>query len=192
MLIDWKMFRRLSFIFIFIIIISFFISCIVHPSVSDFLNLADSKNNLGVTSSKTTKCIQYIVNNGLKVPLQMFLLSLIPIPFFYFMPMVLTAIATGVVLYLPFNNELKGKLSFSDILLGMLPHMIIEIFGFLIVASGVYCINRIIRSKLYKNTTANISLVEAIKKLAIMYFLIALPLIVIAAFIEAFVTPLLS
>ena len=133
-----------------------------------------------------------MINNGLKVPFEMFLLSLIPIPFFYFIPMILTALVTGIVLYLPFMAELKGKLSTSTVLLSLLPHMMIEIFGFLIVACGVYYVNQSIRSKLFKKIPTNLTFVESIKQLFLKYCLIALPSFIVAAFIESFITPLIS
>lgn len=103
--------------------------------------------------------MQYIINNGLKIPFQMFLLSLIPIPLLFFLLILLTATAIGIVLYIPFMSEITGELSLMNVLLGILPHMFIEVFGFLIVACGIYYVNKSIRDKLFK------------KNLLIVYFL---------------------
>lgn len=190
MVINWKLFKKFACLFIVIMGISFLIAYFFKPSVTDFLNLADSNKELGITSDRTTKFLQYFINNGIKVPFQMFLLALLPIPFVYFLPIVLTAILTGIVFYIPFMPGIEGKLSLINILLGLLPHLFIEIFGFLIVACGLYYVNKSVRSKLFHRKTVSISFFESMKQFFSMYCWIALPALVIAAFIEAFITPL--
>ncbi|MGO2083901.1 stage II sporulation protein M [Vagococcus sp.] len=192
MTIDWKLFKKFTLLFIGISVTSFLLAYFLKPNVNDFLNLADSNNKLGIVSNRTEKLIQYIVNNGFKVPFQIFLLSLIPIPLLYFLPVLLTAVVTGIVFYIPFMPELEGKLSLVNIVLGIIPHMFIEVFGFLIVTCGVYYVNKSIRSKLFKKSSSNLTFIESLKQLFFMYCCLALPALVMAAFIEAFITPLIS
>lgn len=192
MTINWKLFKKFAIFFIVIMVISFFAAYFLKPSVTDFLNLADSDNNLGLSSDRTTAFVQYVINNGVKVPFQMFLLTFIPIPLVYFSPIILTAVLTGIVFYVPFMPGLEGKLNLIDIMLGTFPHMFIEIFGFLIVACGLYSVNKSIRSKLFRKKTSNLPFFESIKQLLLMYCLVALPTIIIAAFIEAFITPMVG
>lgn len=190
--INWALLKKFLMLFIFFIALSFFLSYLIKPNIHDFLNLADRHNKLEITSDSLTKFVQYSINNGLKVPFQMLLLSLIPLPFLYFFPVILTAIMTGIVLYIPFMSELAGKVSFSNILLGLLPHIIIEVFGFLIVACGAYYINQSIRSKLFKKIPIQMTFIASINHFLLTYCLVALPSFIIAAFIEAFITPLFS
>lgn len=190
--INWKLFRKFVFGFIFIILTSFIVSYLVKPSLNDFLSLTDNIGDLGIPASRTAKFFQYFINNGIKVPFQMLILSFIPIPLLYFSPMFLTAIVTGIVLYIPFMAEAAGKMTLVDILAGLLPHMVIEFFGFLIIVSSVYYVNQAIRSQLFKKISSEFSITESLKELLKIYFLFALPCLVIAAAIEAYITPLIS
>lgn len=106
MTINWKLFKKFTLFFIVIMVISFFAAYFLKPSVTDFLNLADSDSNLGLSSDRTTAFVQYVINNGIKVPFQMFLLTFIPIPLVYFSPIILTAVLTGIVFYVPFMSGL--------------------------------------------------------------------------------------
>lgn len=72
MTIDWKLFKKITVLFIVICSTSFLISCIIKLNVNDFLSLADSNNKLGLPSSSQTKFVQYVINNGLRIPFQMF------------------------------------------------------------------------------------------------------------------------
>ncbi|MFW2435651.1 hypothetical protein ACQ23P_09515 [Staphylococcus cohnii] len=55
-------------------------------------------------SSGLSAVIIYIVNNGFIVPLQMFLLSLIPIQFLYFFNLIYSSILPGIVIGILIKN----------------------------------------------------------------------------------------
>lgn len=88
---------------------------IITTLISYFLtpNLSELNQNLDRVSNDAaglSKVFVYVVNNGLHVPLQMFFLSLIPIPFLYLCNLILTAIIPGILfgimLHLSFAESL--------------------------------------------------------------------------------------
>lgn len=193
MIIDKRLLLKFSLGFFIIIVISFALCFVLQPSANDFLSFVGDRN-LGVVDidSKNQDFIRYLINNGFKVPFQMLYLAVIPIPLIYFFPMILTAAVTGVILYLPFTADLQGHLSLLDILIGIIPHMLIEVSGFLIVACGTYHLNRYIRSKLFKRISSDLKFSDCLLYLFKSYILIALPMFIVAAAIEAYITPLLG
>ena len=183
--------RRFALVTIGIILISFGISLFMKPDILEFINWADSKTS-ETNKTQIGKFFQYVVNNGIKVPFQMLILSLIPIPFVYYLPVALTAVATGVVLYLPFTPQLQDKMSFFKVFLGVFPHATIELFSFFIVLAVLFEFNKAIRSHLFKKSNSKFGVVYAFKKIVTVYCFVAFPLLVVAAFIEAFITPMIT
>lgn len=182
---------RFALVTIGIILISFGMSLFIKPDILEFINWADSKIS-ETNQTQIGKFFQYVVNNGIKVPFQMLILSLIPIPFVYYLPVALTAIATGVVLYLPFTPQLQDKMSFYKVFLGIFPHASIELFSFFVILAVLYQFNKAIRSHLFKKVNSELGVIYTFKKIATVYCFIAFPLLVIAAFIEAFITPMIT
>ena len=162
-----------------IFILAFLVSIIVRPSIFGLLNWADDKG-IGVSKTPLDKFFQYIINNGIKVPMQMFILSIIPIPFLYYLPVALTAAVTGFMFYLPFSSDLQGKLVFSDILLDILPHSLIEILAFFILLAIQYQLNEAIRYRVFKHKPLEEKWSNILKK-AFLSYLLAFPIFVFAA-----------
>ncbi|GAK10808.1 hypothetical protein JCM19039_449 [Geomicrobium sp. JCM 19039] len=135
----------------------------------------------------------YVVNNSVYVPMQMLIFALIPIPFLYVINIAMTSFSVGLALYLPmaFANE---ELLFSDILIGIVPHFMFEFLGFCIAAALLYKLNKsIIRSitNLFRNKKKeNSSILGNVKNFFIGYFVLVFPVLIFAAVIEAFITPL--
>ena len=168
---DENYFKRSLKIFIIatsLLLLSFTLSIIFNPSFETFKN---------------------ILNNAIRVPFQMFIFSLIPIPFLYFLNIVSTSIITGIAfgfaIHFDFN---KGLL----MVLSSIPHAIIETFAMCFVISGLYKLNKTIIRKISnlfrKNKKQNFSFVLAFSNLLKIYFLIALPLYILAAFLETYFT----
>lgn len=174
-----------------IMLLSFGIALWVKPDIMGIINWTDTK---GFSSNKTQteKFLQYVMNNGVKVPFQMLLLSLIPIPFVYYAPVALTAAVTGVIFYLPFAPQLQDKMSFLKVFLGVFPHSTIEFFSFTVISAALYFFNNAIRAYVFKKVHSDIRVLYAAKRAAAAYGLVAFPLLVIAAFVEAFLTPLIT
>lgn len=192
MLKDYKtLISKFTLVTLGIMILSFGIALFMKPDIMGIINWADKKIS-GTSKTQIEKFLQYVINNGIKVPFQMFFLSLIPIPFAYYLPVALTAAATGVIFYLPFTPQLQDKMSFLKIFLGVIPHSIIEFFGFIVISAVLYQLNQAIRSRLFKKVYSEIGVIYGFKKVATTYCFVAFPLLVIAAFIEAFITPMIG
>ena len=69
----------------------------VHPSFNDLKNMGNASEKIGNTKG-LEKVWKYIVNNGFRVPLQMFILALLPIPYLYLINLVVTIIMPGILL----------------------------------------------------------------------------------------------
>ena len=69
---------------IIIFLISFVLSIIFSPSLETFKNTANGISSKLIEAHGMNKVWLYILNNAIKVPFQMFVFSLIPIPFYTF------------------------------------------------------------------------------------------------------------
>ncbi|MBF7027446.1 stage II sporulation protein M [Staphylococcus sp. 23_2_20_HW] len=97
------------------------------------------------SSSGLERVFEYIVNNGIVVPLQMFILSLIPIQFLYLFNLIYSSILPGIVMGIAIKiNVYKAII----IIVPILPHTTLEILGFCIFASALYQFNKSIRIKI--------------------------------------------
>ena len=88
---------KIFIVTVFIFLISLTLSAIFSPpkeSVKSIIN-GLPKN---ITHMKGIQLIwDYIIQNGLKLPLQMFILALIPIPFIYSIILMISSVAFGVI-----------------------------------------------------------------------------------------------
>ncbi|WP_210135407.1 stage II sporulation protein M [Staphylococcus sp. GDX8P80P] len=159
----------------------------VHPSLNELKNMGNASEKIGNTKG-LEKVWKYIVNNGFRVPLQMFILALLPIPYLYLINLVVTILMPGImfgfVLSFDLHKGLIGCIAF-------IPHYTFEVMGFCILASALYMLNKAItrrftnlfRKNKKENYAIKVNLINVIKS----YVLIALPLIIIAAFLETYV-----
>lgn len=189
---DENYFKRSLKIFIIatsLLLLSFTLSIIFNPSFETFKNISNKVPSSLDNAQGLNKLWQYILNNAIRVPFQMFIFSLIPIPFLYFLNIVSTSIITGIAfgfaIHFDFN---KGLL----MVLSSIPHAIIETFAMCFVISGLYKLNKTIIRKISnlfrKNKKQNFSFVLAFSNLLKIYFLIALSLYILAAFLETYFT----
>lgn len=173
---------RFSLVTLGIMTLSFGIALFMKPDIMGIIYWADKKITF-TSKTQLDKFLNYVINNGIKVPFQMFILSLIPIPFAYYLPVVLTAAATGVIFYLPFTPQLQEKMNFLKVFINVIPHGIIEFFGFIVLSAVLYQLNQAIRSRLFKKVNSEIGVIYGFKKVVTTYCFVAFPLLVIAAFI---------
>ena len=68
---------------IIIFLITLTLAIIFSPSLETFKNMTNGQHGNISKTNGLIKLWQYIINNGFKVPFQMLILSLIPIPFLY-------------------------------------------------------------------------------------------------------------
>ncbi|MCJ1667059.1 stage II sporulation protein M [Staphylococcus sp. NRL 16/872] len=189
-LIDLDIVKRALKIFIvatICLIITTIICYFIHPSFNELKDLGSTSEKIS-DANGLERVWKYIVNNGFQVPLQMFILALLPIPYLYLINLVVTIILPGIMLGFLINFDMhKGMAG----LIAFIPHYTFEIMGFCILASALYLLNKAItrrftnlfRKNKKENYPIKTNLINVIKS----YIFIALPLIIIAAFLETYV-----
>ncbi|WP_214754827.1 stage II sporulation protein M [Exiguobacterium sp. s16] len=183
-------FFRLWVIFLVTSIGSYFLfrAVIAPEQVDEILaQLGESFESQGLTfdSSARETMIALFVNNT-RVTLLAFLLGMIPL-FIPYMFVVINAAVIGLVAMLV---GFAGESVIRVIVLGILPHGIIEISAILLGAAMGLSLNRYIWKKLRgkeTDVTFKALFVAGVKT----FLVIAVPLLAISAIIEAYVTPLL-
>ncbi|MFC5712867.1 stage II sporulation protein M [Thalassorhabdus alkalitolerans] len=127
-----------------------------------------------------------IVLNNLQVSFFVLILGFIPVLFLPALSPVITGLSVSVVLAF---TQAAGENPLSVFALGILPHGIIEMIGlFLCSAAGIY-ISLSIAKKIFSPNRDSIELTLRIGQAFKTYFGVVVPLIIIAALIEGFVTP---
>ena len=172
-----------------ILIISFILSSIFSPSLDTFKSIGDQIPSSLDKATGLNKVWEYIINNGFRVPIQMLILSLIPIPFLYCVNLIFTSTITVIMFGFVINFDFhKG----SIVILSSIPHIVVEIFAMCFVVSGLFKLNQAIVRKISnlfrKEKKQNVSFKQALIQLIKTYILIALPLYFIAAFLETYFT----
>ncbi|WP_345773118.1 stage II sporulation protein M [Mammaliicoccus sp. C-M11] len=171
-----------------LMLISGIITYIVNP------NIEIIKNIQGLPEDKQRaegleKVWQYIINNGFKVPLQMLILSIIPIPFLYSANLISTSILTGFVFTLLIRVDLHSGLIGVG---SSIPHTVLELLSYAVFAAALYLLNksiiRMISNLFRKNKKTKISFLKSIVTVAKVYILLVLPLSIIVAFLETYFT----
>lgn len=141
-----------------------------------------------------------LFKNNIQVPLQILLLALLPIPFVYSIVLVFNGITIGSFFYIyeaVQHTHGEGDPLFSVILKDFLPHAVIELLAFIIATALAYRINQwIFRNIIRLFQKQNKWRVRYTFKQILLYSIITFaaiifPLILIAAFIEAFITPII-
>lgn len=142
-------------------------------------------------SSGLGAVIIYIVNNGFIVPLQMFLLSLIPIHFLYFFNLIYSSILPGIVIGILLKiNFYKAIVN----IISVFPHTTLEILGFYIFVSVLFQLNKSIRSKireLFKKNGKRTSIIKSLYNTVKIYIFAVIPVIVLAAICEEYLRKIL-
>lgn len=168
------------------------ITYFVNPDFKVVLGEINAKSSNEISdSSGLEKVWFYIVNNGFKVPLQMFILALIPIQFLYSLNIISTAAIPGVLFGIILQeNAGKG----IELIIATIPHYIFEIFALCLFAAILFELNKVIRVKirsLFKRTINKQSLIKKFSETVFTYAALVLPIIIMAAFLETFIADLL-
>lgn len=182
--------RALKFLIVALLIfsITFILAIIFSPSLENLKTLSTNESPVLSKATGIQKFWQYILNNAFRVPSQMLLLCVVPVPFLYYINIIITSILPGIFLGFAIHIDLyQGSMVF----IASLPHIVLELLGLCFIASGLYKINQSIIRKISnifrKNKKQNLSLQLAIVNLLKIYVFIALPLIILAAFFENYV-----
>ncbi|MBF0769388.1 stage II sporulation protein M [Staphylococcus warneri] len=183
--------RTIKFLVTILIIflVTFILAIIFSPSTETIKNLSKGIPSNVANAVGLEKVWEYILNNGFKVPFQMLILAIIPIPFLYYLNIISTAIPPAIALGFVINYDIyKGIM----VTISSIPHFFVEILAFCFVASGLVKVNQAIIRKITnlfrKNKKENLSLKLSIINLLKIYVFIALPLFVIAAFFENYLS----
>ncbi|MFD1472375.1 stage II sporulation protein M [Companilactobacillus mishanensis] len=174
--------------FVGVSLITFLVLLIVHPSLNSILtDISKSKSG---TEDMTgfALMIEYFVNNAFKVNFQMFYLSLILVPFIYLLPIILTSALTGAVFYFPI---VLPKLSFATLAAGFSIHWILELLGYCIFIAALYPFQKILRKQffnLFKHKASLSALKTPAINLLTVYVFAVVPIMLVAAALEAFVS----
>ena len=94
------------------------------------------------------------------VPLQMFILSLIPIQFLYVINIISTASLPGILFGIVLQANFKKGFG---IIISSIPHFLVEVFAFCLFAAILFELNKGIRIKL-RNVFKNDKEISLIKR----------------------------
>lgn len=173
-----------------IIVVSAILTYLIHPDIQSTINSVSSNVPKSVERQNGFDLVvAYIINNGLKVPLQMLILGLIPVPFLYWLQPVFTAILPGILFGIVFNMSFTKGIT---IVFSSLPHMLTEILAFCFWIVALDRINKWMRNKISKKKNNSTQFMDEIKQLLTSYVKYVLPLIIIAAFLETYVADWIS
>lgn len=86
--------------------------------------------------------MEIFVNNAFIVPLVSLILSIIPIPYLYFIPTISTIYSLSVIIGVTFSYKFNEGIA---IFIGILPHGILEIYLTSIELSMLFLLNAYIR-----------------------------------------------
>lgn len=181
--------RAITFLIVAVIItiIAMIITYIVSPDPKEVNAAISGKASDGLNESTGLKKVwAFIVNNGFLVPLQMFMLALIPIQFLYYINIIFTAALPGILfgLILQFDNKIVPELIISA-----LPYYAVEVFAFCLLAAILFELNQVIRFKIksiFRKSKEKESIFNKVLETIIVYVVLTLPLMIIAAFFETY------
>jgi len=121
----------------------------------------------------------------------MFILSLIPIQFLYFLNIIITVFLPGVLYGISLQESFGKGLS---LIVSSVPHYVFEIFAFSLFAAILFKFNKVVRAKIKKIFKKNKSKQYFIKNLLDVvktYVIFVLPIIIIAAFLETYIADII-
>lgn len=193
--INKTIFKRAVVFFIIaatITILTTILTYIINPDLKEAIgSLKGNSPNQLRESIGIKKVWAYVVNNGFWVPLQMFVLTLIPVQFLYLVNIVSTAFLPGVLFgaVLQFDSR-KG----IEIITSTIPHYFVEIFAFCLFAAVLFELNQVVRIKIrnvIRKDKDKTFLVRKILESIKMYGILILPMIIVAAFLETYIADLI-
>jgi hypothetical protein len=175
-----------------ITIIATVITYIINPNLGEINEgLGNNLPDQVKESEGLKKVWSFIVNNGFMVPLQMFILALIPIQFLYLLNIISTVALPGIFFGIALQVGFKKGLG---IIISATPHYVFEVFAFCLFAAVLFKLNQIVRGKIkgiFKKDETGASLVKNILGSLKIYVVLILPIIIIAAFLETYIADII-
>lgn len=187
-----KSFWRYWIFSLTVIIVAYLILLFLQVDIKEIVTELE-KSNPALKEDKTAQSYWegtlHIFNNNWIVCLQILLFSFIPIPFLNTLSLILSTATLGVVLYASQQVEMN---IFKTVILGLLPHSILEISVFILATFYGEKMNKQIRekikSKLFRIEKKGSSLRKQLKETMTVFILVVTPFIFIAAIIEGYIT----
>lgn len=165
-----------------------FVLYIIGLKIEDFSSYPNIE--LNNKSNNLDGFIEIFINNSFIVPLVTLIIAFIPIPYLYMIPTISTVFSLSVAIGIEFAYKLNEGVA---LLIGILPHGLLEIYIMSIELSIMFVINRYIRKKLVniikKEKEKLPNLMNIIATILKYYCLYMLPLTFVCALIEVFITP---
>lgn len=164
--------------------VTYIINLDIHGIMS---NLNDRTPESIKDEAGLNKVWEYIVNNGMMVPMQMFILSLIPIQFLYLINIIVTVTLPGILFGMIFQFDLGKGMS---MMVSSIPHYLFEVFAFCIFAAVLFELNKSLRLKIktvLKKEEQKLFIGSTVITTVKTYILLVLPLIITAALLETYI-----
>lgn len=184
--------KRANKFMIFNLILSVLIGIIffiIGMRINDFSDYPNLNLNNKVDNS-LNGLIEIFCNNAFIMPLTSLIIALIPIPYLYLIPAISTIFSLSMAIGIQFAYKFNEG---TVLLLGILPHGLLEIYIISILLSLLFALNKYIRNSLVnlfkKNKTYLPKFLNVIISICKCYLLVMLPLTFICALIEVFITP---
>lgn len=184
--------KRTNKFMIFNIIVSVLIGIIffiIGMNINDFSDYPNLNLNNKVNNSLNA-LIEIFCNNAFIMPLASLIITLIPIPYLYMIPSISTIFSLSMAIGIQFAYKFNEG---TVLLLGILPHGLLEIYIMSVLLSLLFVINKYIRNSLVnlfkKNKTYLPKFLNLITSICKCYLLVMLPLTFVCALIEVFITP---
>ena len=190
-----SLYKRAIKFFVFAICITILVTVvtyIINPDLKEMTTMVEKRLSDDIVKSIGIKKVwSFIAYNGVKVPLQMILLSLIPIQFLYFANTILTASLPGILFGIMLRENFKIGIG---IILSATSYFVFEIFAFCLLSSILFELNQTVRIKignLYKKDKTKVFLVKKIIETVKVYAILFLPMIIFSALLETYVADII-
>lgn len=175
-----------------ITMIATMITYLINPEVKGILGGIGNDLPDEVKESEGMKKVwAYIVNNGLMVPLQMFILALIPIQFLYLVNIITTVTLPGILFGVALQIQIEKGFG---IIIATIPHYLVEVFAFCLLAAVLFELNQVVRRKIrsiFKRDEAGPSLIKKVLETIKIYAVFVLPIMMIAALVETYLADII-
>ena len=167
---------------IIVIVVTAIITYLVAPSTKGTTDAIESTVPHVVSNADGVKAVvAYFVNNGIRVPLMMLVLSLIPVAYLYTINVFIGAILPGILFGVAFQHGIQSGVA---IVIGASPHALLELLGLCAWIVLLGPLNNWVRDKIRRRKTE--SLRNVFLPLLRGWVVIVLPSMVIAAFCETY------
>lgn len=142
----------------------------------------------GALDGSNSELFLFILKNNLYVSTLVFVLGFIPVVILPLFSPFISILSIGVMLA---GFQVLGENPLQALILGILPHGVVEIIAIVLAGSLGSHMSLQIAKKIFSPHRHEILLLATIGRAARTFGLVVVPLIVLAAFIEGFVTPVL-